>query len=270
MVQMENMETSLKNWANSFEQVCKQNSIVKEHEIYIEAYQSDHFLCQIDRRGRWNGRPIQTTSTAFQFSCSILLENGKQATKQYFSQLRQSPKEILSELIKQAKFNKTKIAGRQKYHHLSLEIWDPRYPRMTMEHRVELFEWNISTLRHLNKNVRIKYYELIEEEHFRLYHSTKNANRFEKHTMFVFKGELHDAITGQIFSPDISSHRFADISSEILGLSHFEKKSTLSRYTKPLQEDYLLILPSTIVSEIIRQMYPAFDSEKIQSGKRNR
>ena len=261
------METSLTNWANRFEQACKQNSNIQEHEIYIEAYQSDQFLCQIDRRGRWNGRPIQTTTTNFQFSCSIALKDGRQARKRYFSQLEQSPKQIIADLLENAVQSNDTIARRQKYHHLSLETWDPRYPRMRMEHRVELFEWNISTLRHLKKNVRIKYYELIEEEHFRLYHSPHNGTRLEKHTMFYFKGELQDSLTGQTVLPNISSHRFADISSEILGLSSFEKKTHLVKFTKPLEDDFLLILPSTIVSNIILLMYPAFDFAKIQKNE---
>ena len=267
MVQMENMETSLINWANRFEQACKQNSLVKEHEIYIEAYQSDHFLCQIDRRGRWNGRPIQTSSTTFEFSCTIILQNGQQARKQYSSQLQQSPQQIVEELIQGAGNHALTITGRQKYHHLSLEIWDPRYPRMNMDHRVELFEWNISTLRGINKNVRIKRYELTEEEHFRLYHSSKNATRLEKYTVYYFKGELYDALTEEIFTPCLSSHRFADISSQILGLSYFEKRGNLPAYTKPVEDDFLLILPARIVANIIELLYPAFDLEKIETNE---
>ena len=267
MEQMESMETSVKDWANGFEQICKQNSTIKEHEIYIEACKSDKFRCQIDRRGRWNGRPIPENTIRFQFSCSIILEDGKQAQKQYFSQLQRSPEQVVKELIQKATFAKGIIAEKQKYHHLNLETWDPRYPRMKMEQRIELFEWNINTLRNLNKNVRIKYYELIEEEHASLYHSTFNANRFEKYTMFYFKGELHDAITGKVHTPCISSHRFADISSEILGVASFGKKANQSKFSKSVRDDFLLILPSAIVKEIANLLYPAFDLELLQNGK---
>jgi PmbA protein len=85
--------------------------------------------------------------------------------------------------------------------------------------------------------------------------------------MFYFKGELHDAITDKVHYPSISSHRFADISSEVLGISSFGKKLSQSKFTKPVGDDFLLILPSVIVNEIVTLLYPAFDIEKIESGE---
>ena len=147
------------------------------------------------------------------------------------------------------------------------ETWDSRYPRLTEEDRKEVIELNMEAAKVASSRARPQAFRLRETELVRYYCSSENIGSLDKSTFFYLSGEINILSSKNLtetIATDLSSHRFADISSRPIGIEEIRRKDTRLKHVDEPTENGLIMLSPFIVAKIVSKLPSAFDNEKIQ------
>jgi predicted Zn-dependent protease len=267
------MENSVKNWANQLELVCKHHTHIKSYEIYIEASNTNRYLGQVDRRGRWNGEIQKLSHSLFQFHCSLYLQNHQYAKLRFRDKTSLTPEDVINKVLAKAATSEPDSSKglplRLEVNFCGQETWDSRYPRLTEEDRLDVIELNMESTRVVSPRAKAQAFRLRETESCRYYRSSNNIGSLDKSTFFNLSGEIN-IITSKVtetITPVLSSHRFADISSRPIAVDAIRRKDVKVKQISCPDGDILVMFSPKIVAGIVSLLPQAFTEENVSSKK---